>query len=261
MFKRLLLALVLLLFVSSAYSDISVLEPVKADVADEGILELGSVSCGETIEIIVKRRFGDFYWDKIVEEQSSVPAGWSFSWEQQRDSLIILVSVPENAVESTQLLKIGLSSDEDIFAPAFLNARVSVKKQLLSVDMVNLSQETMVGAPTKFGLSVSNNSIADHRLFVSSTLPSYWFEDIVLEIPAMDTTVFELELVPRSYGPREFSFRIESKLNDFSKMFDAKLLVFQTLSGKYTSVFYGFPFFNISLLPYYFVNSFLALVS
>jgi len=251
----------MLLIISGSFASISVLKPVKAEVFQENTIELGKIACGETLEIIVKRRTSDFYWDRIVEDESSIPSGWNLAWETQRDSIIARISVPENAVESTQRIKLAFSSEQDEFALDFLNVSVVVKKNLLSADMMPLSQETMVEKETVFKLLISNNSLAEHSLLVSSDLPGYWFRDRTISVAPGETRVFELAVVPKSYGLRDFRFSLNSRLNSFSDSFDARLLVFQTVSGKFTSALYGFPFFSVSLAPFYFIDAFLALVS
>ena len=244
------------------HASIFLLEPVEWQLENNESIELGAIAEGETLELVLQRKSGfDFEWDRALVDDSSLSEGWLSKSRATDKTLVVEVSLPRAAEESVQRIPVSLESDASPFSSESFSVSVTVKENLLNASMENLKQRAMVGEETKFKILLNNESIAKQSVLVSSSLPDYWFEPVVLELEPKQTLETELSLVPQSYGLRQFSFKVSSQLNGFQQDFAAELNVLSTLKGKFSSAIFGFPFFTPSLLPNFLINAFLALIS
>ena len=68
-------------------------------------------------------------------------------------------------------------------------------------------------------------------------------------------------MTPRVYGYRNYSFYVNSQLNgNLVNLIPARIEALPVLKEKYATGLYGFPFFTVSLLPYYLLEGLVALV-
>lgn len=249
---------------SFAHADIFLVSPFEKQIHSRDTVELGSASPGETIELIFSNKSGkDFAWSK-AELANQLPAGWQVSdSEVYSETLIIKITIPPFEQETAQNLKINMSNFQDEKKNESFNATLFVRKNLISAAITGLQKETSVSEPVDYALRLSNDSIADHSITVSSTLPKYWFDDKIILLKNKNSTgsvqEIKLSVMPRAYGYKDFSFKVISNQNGREiESFNARLKINPTLKGKYSAGIFGFPVFTPTLLPYYLVNSFLS---
>jgi len=262
MLKKLIVALALLAFFSTTHATVFLINPVEAELGEGALVELGKVAKGETFEIIVEKKSGfPFQWESIEVDSTALPTGWVVEKDSSPQTLILRVSVPVSAKESIQNIPVEVFSPDNNGTSQSFTAEIVVKKNLLRAEVKSLAKDAIVYEPVVFSAVIINDSIAPHAVVVYSSLPNYWFEPVSLELKSKETKDFNLVVFPKTYGKRDFSFFINSQLNGFSKEIPAELFVFPTLKNKFEAPLFGFPFFSIQALPYYLVNSFLALIS
>ena len=207
----------------------------------------------------------DFAWSK-AEIAKQLPESWKVVDSTPfAETMILKLTIPAEQEETAQNLKINFLNFRDEKTNDSFSATLFVKKKLITASIMGLQKETRVNEPVDYILSLSNDSIADHTVRISSTLPKYWFEDriIVLKKKTSKDSVQEIRLsvLPRAYGNKDFSFKISSELTGKEiDSFNARLKVNPTLKGKYAAALYGFPVFTPTLVPYYLINSFLSLL-
>ena len=262
LFKKLILLFCLFLLFSQVFASVYVVEPVdkKVSPASSEVLSFGKIARGETLKVVVKKKSDfSFDWDSLTIDTGLLPPGWKFELVEEDKTLIALITVGKDAPVSAQQLKFTASnSSEPLLSEAFY-AGISVHESLLDVSPEKLSKETVLGETTVFTLILNNDSVASHRVEITTSLPSYWFSQIVEELGPNQTKTVELLVSPYAYGEKNFSINVRSLENSKSFSFPAKLDVKPTIAGMYYASIAGFPFFSPSLLPYYLLNSFLAL--
>ena len=263
LFKKIAIALLfLILLCSMGSAAIFLIEPAEMQLNHNDSVEFGEIGVGETVQIIVQRKTDlEFQWDEIAVGQSSLPQNWKAITSTTDKTVVASLTVPQNASESVQRIEFSLKTNSHPFSNQSFIGFLNVKKNLLSVSIDDLKQSAFVGEPASFKLLLNNQSIAKQSIVVKSSLPSYWFEPVEIELEPLQTTDVNLLIFPASYGKKNFSFTVSSELNDFEKSFPADITVFSTLKGKFASAIFGFPFFTVSLLPQLIINAFLALVS
>jgi hypothetical protein len=262
MFKKIFLAFCLLCLFSSAYASIYLISPHEEKLDDGAITALGSVAKGETLSIIVSKRSDlGFEWDAIKTNEGLLPQDWSVAARATDKSLILQLKIPANAESSTQRLEIQLTNNSQPYVTEQFFAIVTVKELLLNASMEGLKQETTIGNAVKYKLTINNQSIAEHNLIFSSTLPNYWFQPLQITAQPKKVQEFEIVVYPAAYGMRSFDFTLQSEMSDVSFSFHSALDVYPTLKGEYTAPLFGLPFFNIPMLPYYMITSMLAALS
>jgi len=262
LFKKLLLAFCVLCVLSSVHAAVFLIEPVDKKLGNNEEAAFGQIARGETLRVIVnKKSENTLPWDTIKVDGASLPEGWSAKETATDKSLIAEITAPRNAPPSTQRARFVVSNAaQPLFSEGFYG-NFLLRENLLAISPENLQQETFVGKGVSFRLKVNNDSIAEHSLEVTSSLPGYWFEPVSLTLQPKEKKSIDLNVNVFSYGERNFSFLVSSKKNDLAIAFPAKLTIKPTLEGKYTASLFGFPFFSPSLLPNYLINAFAALLS
>lgn len=265
-FKHFLLFFGLFGFVQLVGADVFFLYPVEQQVANSQSIVLGNVMAGETFEVVVSTRsnYGDnFEWQSVFVPLDSLPEGWSFlGVEKNPTHQVIKIAVPKNEKAGAFNFLINVSNADSEISDESVNATVFVKDDLLKLSVKNLKRIVTVNQPTEFALSISNDSIASHEVFVESDLPKYWFVSESFSIkPQSSKTVF-LKVNPRVYGYKNFSFVVKSNLSGIVlRKFDSILQINPTLIEKFSAPHYGFPVFAPSLSPIYVLDSFLAFLA
>jgi len=254
--------LLLLALSSQACADVFLLEPTETVLAAGEETDLGSVAAGETFKLVIQKKTGfGSEWNSLDADPQTIPSGWIAQSGLTDKTLFVLVTLTEEAEESVQRITFSVGDGSGPFSSESISAYVTVKENLLDASIDRLKQDAMVSEESKFRLLLNNESIAKHSVKITSDLPEYWFKPLIIEVAPLQTLEVDLLVYPQRYGARQFSFTVSSELNSFEKSFDAGLNVFSTLRGKFSSPVSGFPFFTPSLLPYFLVNAFIALLS
>lgn len=261
MFKKLLLFFCFSLILLSASASIYLVEPLDGQLSSSGEVTFGKIAPGETLKVVVKKKsdFG-FEWNSLSVDAGLLPPGWSSEFVETDKTLIALVSLPRNAKVSNQRLKFVLSNSAQPLFSEFFYGLVLVNENLLSASIENLNNGCVLGEKAVFDLVLNNDSIAEHSVLVESDLPGYWFAPVEVSLKPFEAKSVVLEVVPYSYGGKDFSFLVSSELNSRSFPFKAGLNVSPTLPGMFRASLAGFPFFSPGFLPQYLLNGFLSLV-
>lgn len=262
LFKRILLVFFLFFFSLPVFSIVTVLEPAQGTVLAGQTIELGSLMPGEEFKITIDRNGGDNCWSSAWLNKGLLPRGWTaLEPVVESKSISLSVSLPSNARIGSQNLEITVLDGSTGLEESF-NALVLVSEDLVSVQMQSAQKRVPVNSVACYGLSLINGSIASHKVRVSSSLPTYWFKPREISLKPRDSTDANLCVSAFEDGSRDFFFYIDSAL--FPKRFHslkARIEIEPTLRGKYSNAIGGFPFFMPTLAPYYFIDSFLSLIS
>jgi hypothetical protein len=267
MFKELFALTFAFLLASTASAGISVISPVEQTLSENHSLSLGTMQAGETAELIFSKEtlLGDSTkWSVVEVDSKLLPKGWVVEEiSETQKTFVVKFSVPPNAKQNIYNLKFVFSNPSENIAPQSFNFRVSVSENLLSlgIQQKNPGAEIFAGSPITYILSVSNSSIAPHKIVVESSLSEDWFPAEEIIIPPKSSINKELFVQGKVYGKKDFSFIISSALNNsLLKKTSQSILIKPTIESKYSAALYGFPFFTSTLLPYYSIVSFFSLL-
>lgn len=258
MFKRFLVAFFIVVTCSQAFATVYLVEPFDQKLSPGQELSFGKAARGETLRVVVKKKSDlALDWSLFSVDPAFLPEGWKAEAIESDKTLILEVSIAENATVSTQRLKFIASNGQQELSESFF-ASVSVHENLLSASIEDLDQEAVLGSTALFNLVLNNDSAAAHSLRVESTLPSFWFQGSELTLLPHETRVVSLEVLPLSYGEKSFFFRVSSLHNSTSFQFPAKLNTRPTLLGMYQAPVTGLPVFSPTMLPYFLINGLLS---
>ena len=254
----------LLLLSTVALADITIVNPIEETFSDQEVLKLGTAAQGETFEIIVSNDTGmgdSIRWDSLAIGEETLPDGWvAFSTNQGERRVGVTIGVPDDAPPNVyQLTLVATNTKLNISHTVY--ARVEVKENLMNAAISNtgLNENPLVEEKVSYSISLTNNSIAPHKVVVSADLPDSWYAAKELTVPPKKTITETLDITPRSFGRKDFSFSVSSALTEREIVrFNSVLLVRPTLEGKLNQTIYGFPFFTVSMLPFYYFNTVLA---
>jgi len=261
MLKRVFVLFALLLLCGAASASVHVLSPVDLIVPDGGTVSLGSIARGETVDIIIDKKAGaEVAFDRINIE-TDLPKGWAFSPKVEDRTLVVTVSVSNNAEEATQNIPIKIWNSASPEKSNQIAAMLYVKKNLITVDVKELAKETIVGEAVNYDFILINDSVASHRVIITSDMPVYWFETMEITLKPKQKTEISIPLTPHAYGVRDFTIQARSLQNDTKYLFNARVYAKTTLGGKFRAPMYGFPFFSLSLSPQLLLNAFISWIS
>ena len=264
MLKILLILPAVLLLSAGVLADISLVNPFEETFSNEGVFRLGTVAQGENFEIIISNETGlgdEIRWGEFEVNPGTLPEGWvAFSTNKGERRIGATISIPLDAEPNIyQLTLVAKNNRIGISNTVF--ARVEVKENLLNAAISNtgLNESPLVNEKVFYEISITNNSIAPHRVVIGSDLPKSWFMPVEITIPPKKTITEKIEVIPRNFGRRNLSFNVFSSLTEKEVVsFNSVLLVRPTLEGKLTPTLYGLPFFSMSLLPFYYFNTILG---
>ena len=261
--KQFIFILALLVLLSSASADIFVVDPVLQHVSSSSSIDLGSIQPGETFELIISKDAGhgkDSYWISAVPSTSDLPKNFNVSSSiPGSESHIITVKVPGNALIGDYSFQVLMSNVSGRIENESLTATFRVQNDLLNASLSNPSQLATLGKQVDFKMNLLNNSLSSEKISIFSSSPSTWFSPIQLELKRNSFQEIDLKVFPQLHGTHNVDFTVYSDtLNKSIAFFKADISVKPTLRSKYDVALQGFPFFTITLLPYYLFNSFVT---
>ncbi|MFH1752147.1 MAG: hypothetical protein ABH821_04390 [archaeon] len=252
--KFLFLSVILFFLISSVQAELLVLQPVQVKVNESDIVELGAVSAGETIKLIIDRRG----WDELQLLNSE-----SFSKSKlkvENETLTLEVTLPENISLGFYGMKVKAVDLENNETLNF-KTNFEVRKDLITIDLVRQPATALLLQPVTFEFLVLNDSISSHQLTLYSSLPLTWFSEEKVLIEPKSSKTFTLIVIPQLAGLKEFSFNAGSSLNNtVLRNFDLTLSVEQTISSNFTASLNGLSFFTPNLIVVYVVQGFIGLL-
>ncbi len=262
LFKSLVLLVFLLSFVSVAHAGFFLVLPFEQKVLNGDIVELGSVSSGETFELSISDESmleSGARWELVEASLDALPTGWKANAPAGAGKRLLLrVFVPKSALPNIYTFRVAAANDS-VGAKEEFTARVRVRDGLLSVAINNpgLNLFPFVSEKVVYNVVLRNDSIAPHSVKVYSSLPREWYNGFGVVVPAKQTVNVKFEVVPQVVGKKDFRIIVFSDLaqKEVSSL-GSSLVVRPTLVGTLAAPSNGFPFFSASLGAFYFFDSF-----
>ncbi len=249
----------------SVNATVLLVSPVSKLLESGSSFSLGSVMPGETVELVFSNDDGKGgLWNKLEVVEGALPATWKVSEpELFAESLVLKITVPAVETEKTQSIRVRLSDARSLVDAQEVSLRVLVKNDLLNASFSSLQESILLGQKASYRVVLVNNSLAPHTITIRSSLPSFWFEPQTVSLqPKPSPSAMKeltLEVYPKTYGLKNFSFFADSELNQKTLVsWPSDLLVKPTLEGKFQAGLFGFSFFSPNLSPFYFFNALLG---
>ncbi|MFH1239976.1 MAG: hypothetical protein V1672_02060 [Candidatus Diapherotrites archaeon] len=261
MLKKVLVLFLVLICTNSAYAAVHILNPVDVVVPDDGEVSLGSVAVGEIAELIIDKKLESITYFDRAEITQTLPKGWAHIPLLEDRTIILQLNIPKNASENTYSFPLKVWNSKEPENAETINLVLYVKKNLLTADVIELIKETDIENSANYNFILINDSIAEHKVRISTSLPSYWFPTKELTLKPKQTLELPLQLTPKTYGVRDFKINVESLQNNTEYEFDARIIAKSTISSKLKTPLYGLAFFTPSLVPQLLLNAFITLVS
>ncbi|MFH1234766.1 MAG: hypothetical protein V1493_04100, partial [Candidatus Diapherotrites archaeon] len=191
-----------------------------------------------------------------------LPQDWiAFPAIVENTSISLEVVVPDSAEIRSQTVEVT-ATDSQTGLEEKINLVVFVEQGLVSALVPDSQQEAKVKGSPCYHVILQNGSIASHKVFVSSSLPKYWFAGIEKEIRPNDFVEFDACINALVIGSRDFYFFVDSaRSNERLRSVKASVDVLPTMQGKYSAALNGFPFYMPTLIPYYLIDSALSFFS
>ncbi|MDD4250638.1 MAG: hypothetical protein PHX27_00420 [Candidatus ainarchaeum sp.] len=253
MFKKVLLLIFILLFVGTVFS-IRLVEPISKELNDNDFV--GSIEPGQTLELIISKELGRF---NSVELTSDLPSFFNISIKDYLESVKIIIESNERTPRTNYFFSFNLKGKSSV-----KNVRVffSVTDSLLDATLLNYSSSTNVNDPANYDLLLINNSDADAKFLLNVNLPWFWLSNNLdtenagfVIVPKQQKIIQKLVVFPRVQGNHYFKVHLDLQTKNNSKEFTLYSNAKPTLASKFNSSLSGLPFYSISVLPSYFLNS------
>ena len=261
MLKKVFVLFLIFLSLTTASASVHILTPVDVVVPDEGEISVGSVSIGETAELIIDKKLNNTSYFDRAEIIGALPQNWAYIPQLEDRTIILNFIIPQSASENTYSLPLKVWNTNEPENAETITLVVYVKKNLMTADVIELIKETDIENSANYDFVFINDSVAEHKIRISTTLPSYWFPSQELTLKPKQTTELSIRLNPRTYGMRDFKIIVESLQNNTKYEFDARIIATSSIPSKLKTPLYGLPFFTPSLVPQLLLNAFIILVS
>ncbi|MCX8189661.1 MAG: hypothetical protein N3F05_00305 [Candidatus Diapherotrites archaeon] len=253
MLKKVIFAFLLFLCLDVAASVI-VNSPYEAVLEKNGLYEAKYAQPGENVVFIFDRKSPNSHWDYIT-----VKSAWPNNAQVIDKTIRLVLTVPLHekipTVNNTEItLKDGQTGVEESF-----NLAVYVRNDLIKAGLNVSHIDCNVNSGPEFELVITNESLAEHTVEITSSLPETWFSTQRISLAPKSSKTITLKVNAFTPGYKRFTFTTKSALSGtiFSQA-EATMKVAPALGAKYTTAIYSMPFFSISLLPGYLLNSLLG---
>ncbi len=263
MLKKFSFAIFVLLLAISVQASIQLVAPVEGIMEANSTIDLGKVQPGETIILRISTSSGsEERWENAIVKKDSLPENWAAKDSAEGEkTLAVEISVPENAHQELYNFSVELSNPRTRITPEKINLRVLVEEGLVISSVNSNTLTTNVGEEASFQIILDNDSVASHKVRISSSLPESWFGAEEIELKPKEKVNIDLGVTPHVYGAKGFTFSVTSLENGKNLGdFDMQLRARPSLLGKFSVANEGLPFFTFSLLPQYLINALLSLL-
>ncbi len=258
-----LLFVALVLLSPLTFSEVRMVSPVLETLSSGQTYELGEMQPGEALVLVFSVRGApEGEWGTAEIERSLLHAGWSISDAQNTGQTIVMRATASRGLPpNAYVFKVTLSNPEQQVPEETVMLRVVVKRGLVTASVSDLDQTAMPGQAVTFPVTLNNESIAETKVRVESTLAMPWEEPLEVTLLPKETLTEQLTASASTDGIRKFTITATSVTSAAQvATFQGSLNVLPTLQGKYSSAFYGYPFFTFSLLPFHMANSLISLL-
>lgn len=261
MLKKLVFIVFFSLLIVSVSAEISIIKPVQKSFSENDTIDVGEAVKGESIQFIFNSKQSNGLMLNSIEVMN-LPQGWvKEKSEFFGDTVGIIITIPKDEELGNKIFKLRVFDSSSPEQSQTFSVNVFVKSNLVRAQVTPSKQETTVGEKIFYDITLFNDSISDHLVFVASDLPSFWYNEKLVKVRAKSLESLRLEVVPRTYGNRNFNFIIKSALNDsIISTFPGEIIINPTIESKFSSSFYGIPFYSLTLQPFYLVNAFVSML-
>ncbi|MDO8538789.1 MAG: hypothetical protein Q7S21_07975 [archaeon] len=245
----------------SVSAEISMVKPIQKSFSENDTIDVGEAVKGESIDFIFNSAQSSGLTLNSIEVLN-LPIGWKITHSEFfGDTVGIIVKIPSDEELGNKIFKLKLFDSSSPQQSQTFNVNVFIKSNLVRAQVTPSKQETIVGEKVFYDITLFNDSISDHFVFVGSDLPGFWFNEKYVKVRAKSLEKLRLDVTPRTYGVRNFNFIIKSALNDsIISSFPGEITVNPTIESKFASGFFGIPFYSLTLQPYYLVNAFISML-
>lgn len=255
--------LALLSFGMLAHADASLVDPVVEKAKPNGILDAGSISPGEKVELIFSRNSGygkDVLWNQALLSLNGNANGiQTFDSEKGSDSLITRIQTNPLTREGDYTFDVQLIGEEGVLENEMYTVKLSVKKGLLKGSLSAENVQGRVNQPLSFTVLLVNDSSAPANVLVQPALPTVWSEAQIIAMKPHSFVTVPIVVVPRFAGPKTFDITLVRTDNRATvDTLHATLVANPTIKDRYSAGLYGFPFFAVSLVSHYLANAFFS---
>lgn len=258
-----LFVLTILALATMVHADVSLVDPVVQKAKPNGMLDAGSISPGERVEIIFSRNTGygrDVLWEQAQLTVEGEAGGiQTTNSEIGSDSLITMVQTSPFTREGEYTFQVKMIGDQGTLENETFTLILRVQKGLLKG---SLSAENVTGGvnqPLTFSVLLVNDSSAPVTVRVEPALPQVWSTAQTVPLKAHSFSTVPVVVTPRFAGPKTFEIKLIRVDNQATvDTLNATLVANPTLKDRYAAGLYGFPFFAISLASHYLANAFFS---
>ena len=262
MFKNQLIWIFVLLLAANVFS-VRLIDPISLQLSPTESNFVGNVNVGNSIELIFSKELTNKYDD--VKMVSSLPTGYDYEIKNELETVKLIITVPKNAVIGNYPFIVSLIGPNGADK---IPVNFNVVTDALIVSESNIAEQTTnVNSVASYSLFLKNKSQGNAIFTLTSDLPEGWMNKnplfkekferkiIVPKDSSMDIT---FDVYPRLEGKRNFTLNVAygNTSSDFSFAVNAK----PTLESKLEAITYGLPFYSVSLLPSYFLNSLISMI-
>lgn len=241
---------IMLIICFSANASVIVNSPGEAILEKNGLFEAKYAQPGENIVFIFDRKSPNSQWDHIT-----VKSPWQYNAQVLDKTIRLVLTVPLDASLSVTNTEITLRDSRTGVEESF-NLAVYVRNDLVKAILNTTHEDCNVGSKPEFELVLTNESLAEHSVEITSSLPETWFATRRVSLARQSSKTIKLGVNAFTPGYKRFKFTVKSALSGtFFNELEATMKVTPSLGAKYTTAIYSMPFFSVSLLPGYLLNA------
>ncbi|MEK6902154.1 MAG: hypothetical protein AABX02_01025 [archaeon] len=263
--KPLGIVLALLIITTLAHADAFVVDPIVEHAKPNTVIDIGGVSPGEKIELILSTDAG---YGKNAEWESAIlgtvsPSGGvrTQSAESGDDSLITSIQTTSITPVGTYTIPLTLSGNPDLLQNETYTIQFHVARGLIKGSLSTENVNGKVNEPSTFSVLLVNDSSTLVSLNVVPALPSVWSKPQRVQLKPHSFVTVPVIVTPRFAGPKTFDITLVRNENGLViDTLNATLVANPTIKDRYSAGLYGFPFFTISLVANYVANAFFSFV-
>ncbi len=249
---------------TSVWGDAFVVDPVVQKAKPFDTINIGGVSPGETIELILNKNAGygkDADWTQAVLQNTHQDDGISTrDSEIKTDSLIAFIQTSPLTPPGEYRLPLTLMGNTGELVEEHYTLLFRVEDDLFSSSLSVSQLSGKVNEPSTFNVLLVNDSSARVTVRVTPVLPSSWEKTIDVEMKPHSFMEAQVDVTPRFAGPKTFDIDVSRVDNGTNlETLNGTIVATPTLRDRYAAGLYGFPFFTVSLVANYLVNAFISL--
>ncbi len=255
----------LLFLATLAHADVFVVDPTVEHAKPNATINIGSVSPGEKVELILSTSTGygaDVEWESATLGAVS-PSGGIRTQDDESgdDSLITTIQTTSITPAGTYTVPLTLSGDPELLQDETYTIQFTIARGLIKGSLSTENVNGNVNLPSTFSVLLVNDSSSPVSLRVVPALPAVWSLPQTIQLKPHSFVTVPVVVTPRFAGPKTFDITLVRAENGVTiDTLQATLVANPTIKDRYSAGLYGFPFFTISLVANYVANAFFSFV-